>query len=157
MKHLLAIVAVVAVAFLAGPAGLAQDKDAAVSRSLPVVEMTKHPQCGCCTKWADHLRDAGFEVKVTETRKMWGVKRLAGIPKDLDSCHTATVGGYVIEGHVPAGDIKRLLANRPDVKGLSVPGMPVGSPGMEVGDRTEPYDVLSFDADGNTKVFQSYR
>ncbi|RIA47233.1 DUF411 domain-containing protein [Dichotomicrobium thermohalophilum] len=127
------------------------------AQSLPIVEMTKHPQCGCCTEWADHLRAAGFEVKVTETRKMWGVKRLAGIPKDLDSCHTATVGGYVIEGHVPADDIKRLLAEHPDVKGLAVPGMPIGSPGMEFGNRTEPYDVLSFDADGQTDVFQSYR
>ncbi len=127
------------------------------ARSLPVVEMTRHPQCGCCTKWADHLREAGFEVKITETRKMWGVKRMAGVPKDLDSCHTATVGGYVVEGHVPASDIKRLLSQRPDVKGLSVPGMPIGSPGMEVGDRTEAYDVLSFDADGRTDVFQSYR
>jgi len=157
MKHLLAIVAVLGIAFLAGPPGLAQDKSAAASRSLPVVEMTRHPQCGCCTKWADHLREAGFEVKITETRKMWGVKRMAGIPKDLDSCHTATVGGYVVEGHVTAGDIKRLLAERPDVKGIAVPGMPIGSPGMEVGDRDEPYDVLSFDADGNTKVFQSHR
>jgi len=127
------------------------------AQSLPVVEMTRHPQCGCCAKWADHLREEGFAVKVTETRKMWGVKRLAGIPKDLDSCHTATVGGYVVEGHVPADDIKRLLSERPDVMGLSVPGMPIGSPGMEVGNRTEPYDVLTFDADGQTDVFKSYR
>ncbi len=132
-------------------------EDGARAQSLPVVEMVRHPQCGCCAKWADHLRAEGFEVTVTETRKMWGVKRLAGIPKSLDSCHTATVGGYVVEGHVPADDIKRLLSERPDVKGLSVPGMPIGSPGMEVGDRTEPYDVLSFDADGRTDVFKSYR
>ena len=127
------------------------------AQSLPVVEMTKHPQCGCCTAWADHLRAEGFEVEVTETRKMWGVKRLAGIPKDLDSCHTATVGGYVVEGHVPADDIKRLLSERPAVKGIAVPGMPIGSPGMEVGDRTEPYDVIAFDGEGETKVFQSHR
>ena len=133
------------------------DDEAARAQSLPVVEMTRHPQCGCCAKWADHLREEGFEVNVTETRKMWGVKRLAGIPKDLDSCHTATVGGYVVEGHVPATDIKRLLSERPDVKGLSVPGMPIGSPGMEIGDRTEAHDVLSFGADGQTDVFQSYR
>jgi len=127
------------------------------TQSLPVVEMTKRPNCGCCTAWADHLRAAGFEVKVTETREMWGVKRRAGIPQNLDACHTAKVGGYVVEGHVPASDIKRLLAQKPEVKGIAVPGMPIGSPGMEVGDRTEPYDVLSFDADGQTQVFQSYR
>ncbi len=132
-------------------------EDGARAQSLPVVEMTRHPQCGCCAKWADHLRAEGFEVKVTETRKMWGVKRLAGIPKELDSCHTATVGGYVVEGHVPASDIKRLLSERPDVKGIAVPGMPIGSPGMEMDGRTEPYDVLSFDADGRTDVFRSYR
>ena len=88
---------------------------------------------------------------------MWGVKKLAGVPEKLASCHTATVGGYVVEGHVPADDIKRLLSERPDVKGLAVPGMPIGSPGMEVGDRTEPYDVIAFDGEGETKVFQSYR
>ncbi len=127
------------------------------TQSLPVVEVTKRPNCGCCTAWADHLRAAGFEVKVTETREMWGVKRHAGIPQNLDACHTAKVGGYVVEGHVPASEIKRLLAQKPEVKGIAVPGMPIGSPGMEVGNRTEPYDVLSFDADGQTQVFQSYR
>ncbi len=155
MRFLTAILAVLAVISITPSAGHAEQSVAA--QSLPVVEMTRHPQCGCCGKWADHLRAAGFEVKITETKRMWGVKRLAGVPKDLDSCHTATVGGYIVEGHVPASDIKRLLAERPNVKGLSVPGMPIGSPGMEVGGRTEPYDVLSFDANGGTDVFQSYR
>ncbi len=154
---LLTAAMVLLVAALMPPTPAKASEDGARAQSLPVVEMVRHPQCGCCAKWADHLRAEGFEVEVTETRKMWGVKRMAGIPNNLDSCHTATVDGYIIEGHVPAGDIKRLLAERPDVKGLSVPGMPIGSPGMEVGDRTEPYDVLSFDADGQTDVFQSYR
>lgn len=154
MQRVAAIIVLLAATLMPLPAS-ADERPRA--QSLPVVEMTKHPQCGCCTAWADHLRAAGFEVKVTETEKMWGVKRLAGVPKDLDSCHTATVGGYVIEGHVPASDIKRLLAEKPDVKGIAVPGMPIGSPGMEVGDRKEPYDVLSFDAEGRSEVFQSYR
>jgi hypothetical protein len=156
MRLLAAAMFLMASAVMPLPSAHAAD-EATRAQSLPVVEMTKHPQCGCCTAWADHLRAEGFEVEVTETRKMWGVKRLAGIPQDLDSCHTATVGGYVVEGHVPADDIKRLLSERPAVKGIAVPGMPIGSPGMEVGDRTEPYDVLSFDADGETDVFESYR
>lgn len=156
MKLLVAVAAILSAAFMATPQGAAQEQGAG-AQNLPVVEMTKRPNCGCCTAWADHLRAKGFEVKVTETRAMWGVKRMAGIPEKLDSCHTATVGGYVVEGHVPADDIKRLLSERPAVKGIAVPGMPIGSPGMEMGDRTEPYDVLSFDADGQTEVFQSHR
>lgn len=148
---------VVLVATMAGIHPAAATDQSLRNQSLPVVEMTKHPNCGCCTKWANHLREAGFEVKVTETERMWGVKRMAGVPKNLDSCHTAKVGGYIVEGHVPAADIKRLLRDGPDVKGLSVPGMPLGSPGMEVDDRTEPYDVLTFNAEGETEVFQSYR
>ncbi|MFP3920461.1 MAG: DUF411 domain-containing protein [Dichotomicrobium sp.] len=148
---------VVLVAAMAGIHPEAAADQSMRSQSLPVVEMTKHPNCGCCTKWADHMREAGFKVEVTETERMWGVKRMAGVPKDLDSCHTAKIGGYIVEGHVPAEDVKRLLRSSPDVRGLSVPGMPIGSPGMEVGDQTEPYDVLTFDAEGETTVFQSYR
>jgi len=156
MKLLLAVTVVLAAALM--PLTPIQATEQSTSaQSLPVVEMTKQPQCGCCTAWADHLRAEGFEVNVTETRAMWGVKRMAGIPEKLDACHTATVGGYVVEGHVPADDIKRLLSERPDVKGIAVPGMPIGSPGMEMDGRTEPYDVLSFDADGRTEVFRSYR
>jgi len=156
MKIMFAIAAILSAAFMAAPQGVAQEQGAR-AQSLPVVEMTKRPNCGCCTAWADHLRAEGFEVKITESEELWNVKRRAGIPQDLDACHTAKVGGYVVEGHVPADDIKRLLSERSDVKGLSVPGMPIGSPGMEMDGQTEPYDVLSFDADGNTKVFQSYR
>jgi len=156
MKLLLAVTVVLAAALM--PLTPIQATEQSTSaQSLPVVEMTKQPQCGCCTAWADHLRAEGFEVNITETRAMWGVKRMAGIPEKLDACHTATVGGYVVEGHVPADDIKRLLSERPDVKGIAVPGMPIGSPGMEMDGRTEPYDVLSFDADGRTEVFRSYR
>lgn len=155
MKRIFAIAAMLSAAFLAMPQGLAQEQGAG-AQSLPVIEMSKHPQCGCCGAWAEHLRAEGFEVEVTETARMRGVKKLAGVPERLASCHTATVDGYVVEGHVPASDIKRLLAQRPAVKGIAVPGMPLGSPGMEA-DRTEAYDVLSFDAEGNTEVFQSHR
>ena len=156
MRLLAAAIFLMSSAVMPLPSAHAAD-EATRAQSLPVVEMTKHPQCGCCAAWANHLRAEGFEVKVTETQKMWRVKRLARIPQHLDSCHTATVGGYVVEGHVPADDIKRLLSERPNVTGIAVPGMPIGSPGMEVSDRTEPYDVLSFDADGRTAVFKSYR
>lgn len=161
MKIFLAMsIVAMATAFIASPRAVAQgagpDARSGPVSDLPVVEVTKRPNCGCCSAWADHLRAEGFEVKVTESDELWNVKRRAGIPQDLDACHTAKVGGYVVEGHVPASDIKRLLAERPAVKGIAVPGMPLGSPGME-GDRTEPYDVLSFDAEGETTVFQSYR
>ncbi len=157
MKLLVAVAAILSAAFMATPQGAAQEQGAG-ARNLPVVEMTKRPNCGCCTAWADHLRAAGFEVKITQFEELWNVKRRAGIPQSLDACHTAKVGGYVVEGHVPADDIKRLLSERPAVKGLAVPGMPIGSPGMEADDgRTEPYDVIAFDGKGETKVFQSHR
>lgn len=121
------------------------------------VTVYKSPTCGCCTAWIEHLEDNGFEVEARDVRDVVPHKIEHGVTPRLASCHTAVVDGYVIEGHVPASDIKRLLAERPAVKGLSVPGMPVGSPGMEQGDRVDPYDVLSFDAEGETEVYSSYR
>lgn len=155
--NLVRAIMVVLAAAIAGINPAAAADQGMRNQSLPVVEVIKRPNCGCCTKWADHLRAEGFEVTVSESGALWNVKRRAGIPQDLDACHTAKVAGYVVEGHVPASDIKRLLAERPAVKGIAVPGMPFGSPGMEVDGRSEPYDVLSFDADGETTVFQSYR
>lgn len=111
--------------------------------------------CGCCGKWVDHLREAGFEVRVEDRRDLAPVKAELGVPGDLASCHTAVVDGYVVEGHVPASDVKRLLEERPDVAGLAVPGMPVGSPGME-GPREERYSVVAFDGEGNRTVFQRH-
>lgn len=112
----------------------------------------RSPTCGCCIRWVDHLREAGFRVRVEDRRDLAPVKAELGVPADLASCHTARIGGYVIEGHVPAEDVRRLLAERPDVKGLAVPGMPVGSPGME-GPDPEPYDVVAFDGEGGREVF----
>lgn len=120
------------------------------------VVVYKDPDCGCCGKWADHLRYNGFTVREVPTREMDLVKAEAGVPRALGSCHTALVGGYVVEGHVPAGDVRRLLRDRPQLVGLSAPGMPLGSPGMEGPYPAERYDVIGFDADGNTQVFSQY-
>jgi hypothetical protein len=117
----------------------------------------KTPTCGCCGKWVAHLRAAGFKVRTVDTEDLAPIRREWQLPPQLASCHTAKVGRYVIEGHVPAADIRRLLETRPRVDGLAVPGMPIGSPGMEQGSVVEPYDVLSFNAAGETRVFASHR
>ncbi|MGB3711770.1 MAG: DUF411 domain-containing protein [Erythrobacter sp.] len=119
--------------------------------------MFKDPNCGCCDHWADHVRDdMETEVAVSANEDMAAVKDRYGVPPRLRSCHTMIVDGYVIEGHVPAADIERLLKERPEgVTGLAVPGMPIGSPGMEMGDRTQPYQVIAFGDAGQT-VFASY-
>lgn len=126
------------------------------AEGLPEVVMHKDPNCGCCGKWAEHLEANGFRVKTVMESDMETVKRRLGVPQRLASCHTAKVGPYVIEGHVPASAIKRLLRERPVVKGLSVPGMPLGSPGMEVPGRKDSYDAVSFDALGRTRVFERF-
>ncbi|HEY5964428.1 MAG TPA: DUF411 domain-containing protein [Xanthobacteraceae bacterium] len=111
----------------------------------PTVVVSKDPNCDCCGAWAEHLRTSGFAVELRDVTDLGAVKTRLGVPSDLAACHTAEVGGYVIEGHVPASAIKRLLRERPSGKGLAVPGMPVGSPGMEV-PRAEPeeYTVVLF-------------
>lgn len=126
------------------------------SADLPTITVYKSPTCGCCVDWVSHLRDNGFSVKVESRANVQPVKRQLGVPSNLSSCHTATVGNYVVEGHVPADDVKRLLRTNPKVKGLSVPGMPIGSPGMERGDRVQPYEVLTFAPNGETSVFAQY-
>ena len=113
-----------------------------------VLEVYKSPTCGCCGAWVDHMKENGYTVEVHDTENMQPIKEKAGILPGGGSCHTAFIDGYVIEGHVPASDVDRLLAERPEGKGLTVPGMPVGSPGMEMGDRVDAYDVLLFDENG---------
>jgi hypothetical protein len=126
-------------------------------RSQPtVVEVFKTPTCGCCSLWVEHLKASGFATKVTDLTNLAPIKTQHQVPGALQSCHTAVVDGYVIEGHVPATDIQRLLKTRPDVAGLAVAGMPAGSPGMEAGGRIDPYHVTSFTRDGKTAVFASY-
>jgi len=127
--------------------------------SLPVVAIWKDPNCGCCDDWAKHLQQSGFAVEIHAVGN--AAKRASvGIPEWLGSCHTAMVAGYAIEGHVPAKDIWRLLKNKPQAIGLTVPGMPVGSPGMdgpEYKGRKDPFEVLLVARNGSTSVFQTYR
>jgi hypothetical protein len=119
------------------------------------IDIFKSPTCGCCENWVSHVRASGFAPTATNVDDMTVVKTRHHVPEALQSCHTALVGGYVIEGHVPAADIKRLLALRPAVAGLAVPGMPTGSPGME-GPNARPYDVVAFDKQGKTTVFATH-
>lgn len=118
----------------------------------------KTPSCSCCAAWIKHMAGKGYTLKVTEmsTGELSRFKQVAGVAPNVASCHTAKIGGYVIEGHVPADDVARLLAEKPDAIGLTVPGMPVGSPGMEAGDTKDPYEVLLIKKDGSTEVFAKY-
>lgn len=136
-------------------AGRAPATDAASATArLPLVVVHKSPTCGCCTVWAEHMRTAGFPVEVRDVDNLEPVKSRVGIPFGKGSCHTAEVGGYFVEGHVPAADVKRLLAEKPEAKGLVLPGMPLGSPGMETPDgRVQPYTVELVRNDGSTEPF----
>jgi hypothetical protein len=118
----------------------------------PLLKVYKSRTCSCCGKWIDHMRAAGFEVEATNVADVNVYKQQYGVPPQLSACHTGIVDGYVIEGHVPADDIIRLLRARLEVTGIAVPGMPMGSPGME-SPRPERYETLSFDAAGNIEVF----
>lgn len=120
------------------------------------VVMYKNPQCGCCGKWADHLRANGFSVREVGVSDLQERKRAAGVPESLGSCHTALVDGYVVEGHVPASDVRRLLSERPALAGIAVPGMPLGSPGMEGPYPAERYEVIGFDGDGQSLIFSRH-
>jgi hypothetical protein len=118
----------------------------------PTITVYKDPNCGCCKNWIEYLVKHGYRVDAKDSPDMAAIKRTLGVPNALGACHTAVVNGYLIEGHVPAADIDRLLERRPRVAGLSVPGMPMGSPGME-GPRSQPYQVYTFDKSGKTTVF----
>jgi hypothetical protein len=118
----------------------------------PAMVVYKDPNCGCCKLWVDHVKAAGFAVSVRDSSDVVSVKKRQGVPARLYSCHTAIVGGYVVEGHVPADLVQKLLKEKPKVVGLAVPGMPAGSPGMEQGSK-EPYEILTFDAGGKTTVY----
>lgn len=122
----------------------------------PMVLVYKDPNCGCCDAWVDHMRAADFAVIVREVDSLDRIKEELGVPADLWSCHTATVGDYLIEGHVPAADVRRLLAEQPQGRGIAVPGMPLGSPGMEQGGHRQPYTVTLFGDDGARSTFASH-
>lgn len=131
------------------------------AESLPTgkpVDITvyRSPTCDCCGKWLEHLKKNNFNVKDIVTDDMQSIKDKYGVPKEMASCHTALIDGYVIEGHVPADDINKLLKTKPKVIGISVPGMVTGSPGMEMGGRKDPYDVMSFDKEKHFQIFNSY-
>lgn len=141
-----------------GAAGLwAQAQRAAAA---PSVDVFKSATCGCCAKWVDHMKQAGFTVHVTDLPEpeLQKIKDRYGVPASARSCHTARVNGFTVEGHVPAPEVKRLLKEKPQVAGLAVPGMPLGSPGMEVSGVTpQPYQVFTFDKAGATKVFATIK
>lgn len=147
MKFLNRILRSVAVAFVLAVAVQAAD--------VPIT-VYKTPTCGCCGKWIEHLKANGFDPTVIEVQNTSEQRAKLGVPEKLMSCHTGFVQGYAIEGHVPAADIQRLLKERPVAKGIAVPGMPLGSPGMEQGPRKQPYSVLLFDSEGKVSEFQKY-
>ncbi len=127
-----------------------------VQQATKAITVYKDPNCGCCSEWVKHLKQSGFVPTVRDMTDMTTVKRSFGVPVALESCHTARIGRYTIEGHVPADLIAKLIKEQPTgTRGLAVPGMPVGSPGMEMGGRKDPYDVILFDAAGKTRVYAS--
>jgi hypothetical protein len=143
---------------LAVPLGAAA-VSASAHQSAPPVAVTvyKNAHCGCCKNWVEHLRQEGFKVTATDVDDLAAIKRKLGVPASLGSCHSAIVGPYVVEGHVPAADIRKLLAEKPKVAGIGVPGMPMGSPGMEMpGMPADKYDVMAFAKDGKQRVFASH-
>jgi len=133
------------------------DPPATDERGLPVVTVYRPPTWGCCGGWSEYMRDNGYTVKVEDDQNRAALRDRYDVPLQIQSCHTAIVDGYIIEGHVPVDEIERLLAERPDIVGLAVIGMPSGSPGMEVeGQPQQPFEVLAFDKEGNTEVYASY-
>jgi len=140
-------------------AGLGTAWLAGTAQARPTrIEVYKSPTCGCCAAWGEHMTRAGFDIRAhdVDPETLGSIKRRAGITPDLRSCHTGFVDGYFIEGHVPATDVQRLRAERPDARGLSVPGMPIGSPGMEMGSQRDAFDTLLVLRDGATEVFQRH-
>ena len=132
-------------------------QDGAESPAAAQLVVHKTPTCGCCLAWADQMQAAGFAVEVRDVQDLSPIKQRLGVPPQSASCHTAEVGGYFVEGHVPAADIRRLLAENPDAKGLAVPGMPIGSPGMEhPSGMQQSYEVLLVKQDGSTEVFATH-
>lgn len=138
--------------FLAALLGaIAPTVTAQAPRATPI-KVYKSPTCGCCAKWVEHMRQAGFAPDVQDLPSLTAIKQSTGVPGRLQSCHTAIVGDYVVEGHVPADVVRQLLEEKPQVAGIAVPGMPMGSPGME-GPRKDAYNVVAFTKDGQERVF----
>ena len=137
--------------------GLAGGVAAQQKPAAPLVEVFKSPTCGCCGNWVKHMQANGFIVRTTDMNNLTQIKRSRGVPADVESCHTAVVNGYVIEGHVPAADVHRLLKEKPAIAGIAVGGMPLGSPGMDFpGTKAQPYNVMAFDKNGAIRVFAKH-
>ncbi|MDD4914413.1 MAG: DUF411 domain-containing protein [Methylococcales bacterium] len=126
------------------------------SAAVPEMTVYRSPGCSCCGKWLEHMQHSGFTVKTVMSDDMQAIKEKLGIPDKLASCHTATVDGYVVEGHIPAGDVRKLLLNKPAVAGIAAPNMPLGSPGMEAGGQKQAYQVMSFDKQGRVAIFAEH-
>lgn len=157
MKHLMTMAAALLLAWSAAPQAATPNTSPVAREELPLVTVHKSPYCGCCKLWIEHMQAAGFPVEVVETDDMTPVKQRVGIPPGKGSCHTAEVEGYFVEGHVPADDVKRLLAEKPAARGIAVPGMPLGSPGMEVPDgRVQPYEVQLIDSEGQSSTWSRH-
>ncbi|MDO9103638.1 MAG: DUF411 domain-containing protein [Methylovulum sp.] len=129
----------------------------AIADEAAEIVVYRSPTCSCCEKWLEHLQQNHFVIKDIVTNNIDAIKTKHGVTPELASCHTALIGGYVVEGHVPAGDIRALLKTKPEMTGIAVPGMPVGTPGMEMGERKDAYDVVSFDKQGHTRLFSSHK
>ena len=143
-----------AIALLVFNAGIKADT---LSADKPIdIVVYRSPTCECCGKWLEHMKKNNFNVKDIVTDDVQAIKKKYGVPEAMASCHTAIVDGYVIEGHVPANDIMKLLKTKPKIVGIAVPGMPSGTPGMEMGDRKDSYNVMSFDKENHYEIFNSY-
>lgn len=154
-RHFLTALGLGAVAASLPRGAAAQQRPQPAQPALPPMTVYKSATCGCCKLWVDHARGAGFTVRTIDTEDLPKVKAEMGVPANLQSCHTVVLANYIVEGHVPAADIKRMLAEKPAIRGLAVPGMPIGSPGMEQGP-AQKYDVIAFTAAGGRAVFAKH-
>jgi hypothetical protein len=143
-------------AFLIGTGALPLSTSLQATAATSQVVVYKTPSCGCCSAWVEHMKTAGFSVAAQDVPDTAPERKRLGMPDKFAACHTASVGGYVIEGHVPAAEVRRLLSSKPAAIGVVVLGMPLGSPGMEVGNRLDPYEVLLVDRRGQASVFARY-
>ena len=141
---------------MTGVTALSQPFGALASTANERVSVWKTPDCGCCGEWVSHLRSNGFEIVTYDVKDTAPMRQMLGLPAKFGSCHSALLGAYVLEGHIPAREMRRLLREKPQAIGLAVPGMPAGSPGMEMGDARDAFDVLLVLKDGSSRVYQSY-
>lgn len=156
MKHLLSFPILLIIFTVANGADNTWRKDEVAYENNKVITVYRNPACQCCKKWINHLKDHKFRVNDVVLEDINPVKTRLGIPPAHSSCHTAVIEDYFIEGHVPADDIERILLSRPEIRGLSVPGMPVGTPGMEMGQRKDPFTVIQIHEDNSTTIFNEY-